>query len=105
LRCRLYGALSFSRFGIADPKYIVLIAFDLLHFNGYDLRTLPSVRAQGLLNKIIAHTDVQQRELLGGWQGDVQARLQDPPRRHHLQGPAQPLHLGRANDWAKKSCA
>jgi len=26
---------------MADPKYIVLVAFDLLHFNGYDLRTLP----------------------------------------------------------------
>jgi hypothetical protein len=79
---------------MADPKYIVLVVFDLLHLNGARLAEQDH-RAYRL----------QQRELLGGWQGDVQARLQDPPRSHHLQGPAQPLHFGRANDCARKSCA
>jgi ATP-dependent DNA ligase len=26
---------------MADPKYIVLVAFDLLHLNGYVFRILP----------------------------------------------------------------
>jgi hypothetical protein len=35
-------------------KKIVMVAFDLLYLNGYDLRELPL-----LLNKIIAETDIQ----------------------------------------------
>src|SRR5438874_11445449 len=39
-------------------KKIVLVAFDLLYLNGYDLRSLPLVDRKALLKKIIAQTDV-----------------------------------------------
>src|SRR5438105_2956314 len=40
-------------------KRIVLVAFDLLYLNGYDLRTLPLFERKALLKTIIAETDVQ----------------------------------------------
>src|SRR3954447_12753750 len=39
-------------------KDIVLIAFDLLYINGYDLRTLPLFERKAFLKQIIAETDV-----------------------------------------------
>jgi bifunctional non-homologous end joining protein LigD len=41
---------------------IVMIAFDLLYLNGYDLRKLPLVERKALLKKTIAETDIQFRE-------------------------------------------
>ena len=38
---------------------IVMVAFDLLYLNGYDLRKLPLIERKALLKKIIAETDVQ----------------------------------------------
>jgi hypothetical protein len=38
-------------------KKIVMVAFDLLYFNGYDLRKLPLSERKALLQKIIAKTD------------------------------------------------
>jgi bifunctional non-homologous end joining protein LigD len=38
---------------------IVMVAFDLLYLNGYDLRKLPLIDRKALLKKIIAGTDVQ----------------------------------------------
>jgi hypothetical protein len=40
-------------------KKIVMVAFDLLYLNGYDLRNLPLFERKALLNKIIAETDIQ----------------------------------------------
>jgi bifunctional non-homologous end joining protein LigD len=40
-------------------KKIVLVAFDLLYLNGYDLRTLPLIERKALLKKLIADTDAQ----------------------------------------------
>ena len=40
-------------------KKIVMVAFDLLHLNGYDLRNLPLFERQALLKKILAETDIQ----------------------------------------------
>src|SRR5246127_4308801 len=37
----------------------VVVAFDLLYLNGYDLRKLPLIERKALLKKIIAETDVQ----------------------------------------------
>jgi len=56
---------------------IVLVAFDLLYLNGYDLRGLPLRQRKAHLKKLIADTDVQfQRELRGRWPRDVRACLQ-----------------------------
>ena len=38
---------------------IVLVAFDLLYLNGYDLRKLPLIERKAHLKKIIVGTDVQ----------------------------------------------
>src|SRR3982074_2308718 len=38
---------------------IVLVAFDLLYLNGYDVRTVPLVERKAQLKKIVAETDVQ----------------------------------------------
>jgi bifunctional non-homologous end joining protein LigD len=38
---------------------IVMVAFDLLYLNGYDLRKLPLFERKALLKKIITETDVQ----------------------------------------------
>jgi bifunctional non-homologous end joining protein LigD len=40
-------------------KKIVMVAFDLLYLNGYDLRKVPLFERKALLNKIIAETDIQ----------------------------------------------
>jgi bifunctional non-homologous end joining protein LigD len=38
---------------------IVMVAFDVLYLNGYDLRTLPLYERKAVLKKLIADTDVQ----------------------------------------------
>jgi bifunctional non-homologous end joining protein LigD len=38
---------------------IVMVAFDLLYLNGYDLRKLPLIERKALLKRIVAGTDVQ----------------------------------------------
>src|ERR1700720_3324675 len=40
-------------------KKIVMVAFDLLYLNGYDLRKVPLVERKAMLRKIIADADVQ----------------------------------------------
>src|SRR5258708_29033434 len=40
-------------------KKIVLVAFDLLYLNGYDLRNLPLIERKAQLKKLTADTDVQ----------------------------------------------
>ena len=39
-------------------KKIVMVAFDLLYLNGYDLRTLPLFERKALLKKIVSKTDI-----------------------------------------------
>ena len=41
---------------------IVMVAFDLLYLNGYDLRKLPLHQRKSLLKKLIAKTDIQLSE-------------------------------------------
>jgi bifunctional non-homologous end joining protein LigD len=85
---------------------IVLVAFDLLYLNGYDLRKLPLFERKALLKKIIAETDVQFSESFGvdgremfkhaceiGLEGVV-SKVRDS---RYLSG--------RSNDWVKKTCA
>jgi bifunctional non-homologous end joining protein LigD len=41
---------------------IVMVAFDLLYLNGYDLRKLPLFERKAVLKKLIAETDIQYSE-------------------------------------------
>src|SRR5258705_4393093 len=85
---------------------IVIVAFDLLYLNGYDLRRLPLVERKAHLKKLIAKTDIQfsesfevdgremyQHACSVGLEGVV-SKLRDAPYRS-----------GRSNDWVKKTCA
>jgi bifunctional non-homologous end joining protein LigD len=85
---------------------IVLVAFDLLYLNGYDLRQLPLFERKAHLKKLIDGTDVQfsdsfeidGREMLThackiGLEGVV-SKVGDS------RYPA-----GRTNDWVKTTCA
>jgi len=54
---------------------IVLVAFDLLYLNGYDLRKLPLIERKAHLKKIIDDTNIQ-RQLRDQRTRDVRARVQ-----------------------------
>jgi bifunctional non-homologous end joining protein LigD len=87
-------------------KKIVLVAFDLLYLNGYDLRKLPLIERKALLRKLIADTDVQFSERFEvdgkemfkhacgvGLEGVV-SKVRDSR-----------YQSGRSRDWLKKACA
>src|SRR6202040_1666807 len=83
---------------------IVLIAFDLLYLNGYDLRKLPLVERKTLLKKLIAKTAIQFSE---SFEAD------GPEMFKHacgigLEGVVSKVrdsryNSGRGNDWVKKT--
>jgi bifunctional non-homologous end joining protein LigD len=85
---------------------IVMVAFDLLYLNGYDLRKLPLVERKALLKKLIAKTAIQFSESF-----DVDG----PEMFKHacgigMEGVVSKVRdsryiSGRGNDWVKKTCA
>jgi bifunctional non-homologous end joining protein LigD len=87
-------------------KKIVLVAFDLLFLNGYDLRSMPLVERKAALKKIIADTDVQFSESF---------EIDGPEMFKHacgvgLEGVVSKVRdsryvSGRTNAWVKKTCA
>jgi bifunctional non-homologous end joining protein LigD len=87
-------------------KKILLVAFDLLYLNGYDLRRLPLFERKALLKKIIDETDIQFSESF---------EVDGPEMYKHacktgLEGVVSKIRdsrygSGRTNDWAKKTCA
>jgi bifunctional non-homologous end joining protein LigD len=87
-------------------KKIVLVAFDLLYLNGYDLRRLPLFERKVLLKKIIAETDVQFSESF-----EVDGKeIYEHACKTGLEGVVSkvrdcPYNSGRTNDWVKKTCA
>ena len=87
-------------------KKIVLVAFDLLYLNGYDLRKLPLIERKKHLKKIIDGTDIQFSESFEvdgkemfahackvGLEGVV-SKVRDSP-----------YPSGRGSNWVKKTCA
>jgi len=85
---------------------IVMVAFDLLYFNGYDLRKLPLFERKALLKKLIAETDIQYSESF-----EVDGReMYRHACKTGLEGVVSKVRdsryvSGRVNDWAKKTCA
>jgi bifunctional non-homologous end joining protein LigD len=85
---------------------IVVVAFDLLYLNGYDLRKLPLIERKALLKKLIAGTDIQFSESF---------EVDGPEMFKHtcgigLEGVVSKVRdsrygSGRTNDWVKKTCA
>jgi bifunctional non-homologous end joining protein LigD len=85
---------------------IVLVAFDLLYLNGYDLRKLPLMERKAHLKKLIAKTAVQFSESF-----EVDGReMYAHACAVGLEGVVSKVRdsryvSGRSNDWVKKTCA
>lgn len=85
---------------------LVMVAFDLLYLNGYDLRKMPLVARKALLKKLIANTAIQFSESF---------EIDGPEMFKHacgigLEGVVSKVGdskyvSGRGNDWVKKTCA
>jgi bifunctional non-homologous end joining protein LigD len=85
---------------------IVMVAFDLLYLNGYDLRKLPLVERKALLKKLIVKTAIQFSESF---------EVDGPEMFKHacgigMEGVVSKVRdsrytSGRGNDWVKKTCA
>jgi bifunctional non-homologous end joining protein LigD len=85
---------------------IVLVAFDLLYLNGYDLRKLPLVEREAHLKKLVAETDIQFSESFEVDGPDMFAHA----CKVGLEGVISKVRdsryvSGRVNDWVKKACA
>jgi bifunctional non-homologous end joining protein LigD len=84
----------------------VIVAFDLLYLNGYDLRKLPLIERKTLLKKIIAKTDIQFSDSF-----EVDGRkMFKHACKTGLEGVVSKVRdsrypTGRSNDWVKKTCA
>jgi len=87
-------------------KKIVMVAFDLLYLDGYDLRKLPLSERKALLQKIIAKTDIQFSESF-----EIDGReMYKHACKTGLEGVVSKVRdsryvSGRVNDWVKKTCA
>jgi bifunctional non-homologous end joining protein LigD len=87
-------------------KKIVMVAFDLLYLNGYDLRGLPLIERKALLKKIISKTDIQFSESF-----EIAGReMYKHACKTGLEGVVSKVRdsryvSGRVNDWVKKTCA
>ncbi len=85
---------------------IVMVAFDLLYLNGYDLRKLPLVERKAQLKKLIAKTAIQFSESF-----EVDGReMYQHACSIGLEGVVSKVRdsryrSGRSNDWVKKTCA
>jgi bifunctional non-homologous end joining protein LigD len=87
-------------------KRIVMVAFDLLYLNGYDLRKVPLMERKALLKKIIAKTDIQFSESF-----EIDGReMYEHACAIGLEGVVSKVRdsrysSGRSKDWLKKTCA
>jgi bifunctional non-homologous end joining protein LigD len=84
-------------------KKIVIVAFDLLYLNGYDLRKLPLFERKTLLKKIISETDIQYSESFEVDGGEMYKHA----RTVGLEGVVSKVRdsryvSGRVNDWVKR---
>jgi bifunctional non-homologous end joining protein LigD len=87
-------------------KKIVMVAFDLLYLNGYDLRALPLFERKALLKKIVATTDIQFSESFEVDGGELYKHA----CKTGLEGVVSKVRdsrypKGLTNDWVKKACA
>jgi bifunctional non-homologous end joining protein LigD len=85
---------------------IVLVAFDLLYLNGYDLRKLPLIERKALLKKTINETEIQFSESFEVDGGEMFKHA----CKTGLEGVVSKVRdskyaSGRSHDWVKKTCA
>jgi bifunctional non-homologous end joining protein LigD len=85
---------------------IVLVAFDLLYLNGYDLRKLPLIERKAHLKKLIGKTAIQFSENFDGDGREIHKHA----CKVGLEGVVSKVRdsvysSGRGNNWVKKTCA
>jgi bifunctional non-homologous end joining protein LigD len=85
---------------------IVMVTFDLLYLNGYDLRKLPLFERKALLKKNIDGMDIQFSESFEVDGGEMFKHA----CKTGLEGVVSKVRdsrypNGRSNDWVKKTCA
>jgi len=85
---------------------IVMVAFDLLYLDGYDLRMLPLTKRKAQLKKLIARTDIQYSESFEGDGREIHAHACKIGLEGVVSKVADSRYVsGRGNDWVKKTCA
>jgi bifunctional non-homologous end joining protein LigD len=85
---------------------IVLVAFELLYLNGYDLRKRPLVERKRRLKTLIAGTDVQFSESFEVDGRKMFAHACGVGLEGVVSKVRDSLYAsGRSNDWVKKPCA
>jgi bifunctional non-homologous end joining protein LigD len=85
---------------------IMLVAFDLLYLNGYDLRSLPLVKRKAQLKTIIQHTDVQFSDSFEVEGAEVFAHACKVGLEGVVSKVLDSTYVsGRSNNWVKKTCA
>jgi bifunctional non-homologous end joining protein LigD len=85
---------------------IVMDPFDILYFNGYDLRKLPLVERKAHLKKLIAKTDIQYSESFETDGREIYAHACKVGLEGVVSKVADSRYAsGRGNDWVKKTCA
>jgi len=90
----------------AESTKIVLVAFDLLYLNGYDLRKLPLIERKAHLKKIIDGTDVQFSESFEVDGKEMFAHACKVGLEGVVSKVRDSRYLsGRGRDWVKKTCA
>jgi bifunctional non-homologous end joining protein LigD len=85
---------------------IVMVAFDLLYLNGYDLRKRPLIERKAHLKKLIDGTDIQFSESFEVDGSEMYAHA----CKVGLEGVVSKVRgsryaSGRSNDWVKTTCA
>jgi bifunctional non-homologous end joining protein LigD len=84
-------------------KSVVMLAFDLLYLNGYDLRKLPPVERKSHLKKLVAKTAIQFSESFEEVDGpEMFAYACGIGLEGEVRDSRYPS--GRGNDWVKKTC-
>jgi bifunctional non-homologous end joining protein LigD len=85
---------------------LVMVAFDLLYLNGYDLRKLPLVERKAHLKKLIAGTVIQFSESFEVEGAEMFAHACGVGLEGVVSKVRDSLYVsGRGNDWVKKTCA
>jgi ATP-dependent DNA ligase len=87
-------------------KKIVMVAFDLLYFNGYDLQKLPLFERKALLKQIIDKTDIQFSESFEVDGGEMYKHACKTGLEGVVSKVRDSRHVSsRVNDWVKTTCA
>ncbi|MCP1738330.1 ATP-dependent DNA ligase [Bradyrhizobium japonicum] len=85
---------------------IVLVAFDLLYLNGYDLRKLPLIERTTHLKKIIVSSDLQFSESFEVDGKEMFAHACKVGLEGVVSKVRDSVYVsGRGNSWVKKTCA